>query len=116
MGKTIPATMRRKREQPALRAEQQLLCQAVQEATRWLSEGEYSVGYRCLLAGLERAQEWEESGQPWGPELVSAWRTSLFEYAALYPSSQKVELTPRPAMPADIAAARNSSAIFSTSD
>src|SRR5947209_7916819 len=99
MGKTNPMAARRKRQKHQFEAEQRILCQAVQEATRWLADGQYSAGYRCLLAGLERAKEWEDSGQPWARELVASWRTALFEYAALFPSSQKIEMTPRPQIP-----------------
>jgi hypothetical protein len=82
-----------------LETEHRLLCLAVQEATHWLSEGEYAAGYRCLHDGLQRAKEWEDSGEPWAEELVAAWRGALFEYAELYPASQKVPMTPKPQIP-----------------
>jgi hypothetical protein len=86
-------------KQPVQEAEGRLLCQAVQEATRWLSEGNFSAGYRCLLDGLERAKEWDNSGEAWAEELVDSWRAALFEYADLYPRSEKIVMTPRPPIP-----------------
>jgi hypothetical protein len=86
----------RRRGKRVHETEQRLLDQAVQEAARWLSEGKFSAGYRCLLAGLERAREWEASGEPWAKELVAAWRTALFEYSALYPTTQRTAASPRP--------------------
>jgi hypothetical protein len=79
--------------------EQRLLSQAVQEANRWLGEGKFSAGYRCLLAGLERAREWEDGGEPWAKDLLASWRAALHEYAALYPAPLETPGAATPPLP-----------------
>jgi hypothetical protein len=44
-------------------------------------DGDAEAGFRCLLAGLHRAEEAEEDGEPWGAELVAAWREACEAYA-----------------------------------
>ncbi len=53
----------------------------VQEALDLAEEGNAADGDTALLAGLERAREAEENGEPWGEELVRRWREALERYA-----------------------------------
>lgn len=51
------------------------------EAVDLAEVGSVLVGYRCLLGGLERAQEADEAGEPWGVELVARYSLALERYA-----------------------------------
>ena len=50
------------------------------EAADLATSGEVLNGYRCLLAGLERAEAAERAGEPWGPALVAGYRKVLLRY------------------------------------
>jgi hypothetical protein len=45
----------------------------VDEAVELAEEGKAADGYTALLAGLERAREAGEDGEPWAGELVGRW-------------------------------------------
>lgn len=60
------------------------LIMSVAEALDLAAAGEVLNGWRCLLGGMERAQEAEEWGDPWGPELVARYRKALDEYGELH--------------------------------
>jgi hypothetical protein len=44
-------------------------------------EGKTADGYEALLAGLRRAEEARDDGEPWGDELVGHWQYALDHYA-----------------------------------
>ena len=44
--------------------------------------GHVRDGYCCLLAGMERALEQQDHGEPWGRALVPAYRLALDCYGA----------------------------------
>jgi len=52
----------------------------VTEAADLGSAGEALNGYRCLLGGIERAEELPEDGEPWAAELVTRYRLALDRY------------------------------------
>jgi hypothetical protein len=54
----------------------------VDEAVELAGEGKAADGYTALLAGLERAREAEEDGEPWAEELVRRWNVAVENYAA----------------------------------
>ena len=58
---------------------QRLTCTVI-DAVCLAAEGRLAGGYTVLLAGLERAQELEESGLRGAPDLVLAWRKALERY------------------------------------
>src|SRR5205814_10483979 len=89
--------MKRKLQSAALQqVEERLLCHAVDEATHWLADGRFSAGYRCLLMGLERAKEYAESGMEWADGLAASYRSALFSYAFLNPTTERVAMMPHP--------------------
>ena len=49
----------------------------VTEAADLGSDGEALNGYRCLLGGMERAEELQEDGEPWAAELIARYRLAL---------------------------------------
>lgn len=42
--------------------------------------GEVLDGYQCLLGGQEHAEELQEIGEPWAPELVAQYERALQWY------------------------------------
>jgi hypothetical protein len=54
----------------------------VNEAVELAEEGQAADGYTALLAGLARAREAVEDGEPWGEELVRRWEVAVENYAA----------------------------------
>jgi len=65
------------------RAEQRILCLAIQDAVRLAGEGEVSGGYRCLMAGLARVQEYVVAGERWAEEIVRDYRNALGTFEEL---------------------------------
>jgi hypothetical protein len=53
----------------------------VTEAVDLALAGEIADGYQALLAGLHRAEEIAEEGEPCAEELVARWRRALDTYA-----------------------------------
>lgn len=73
-----------------------ILCQAIQDAFRYLDNGDSFAGRRCLMVGLERAEEFVESGETWAEDLAQTYRDVLFQVRQYCPPSQRVPMTPRP--------------------
>lgn len=59
------------------RAEQKILCLAIQDAVRLAAEGEISSGYRCLMAGLDRAKEYASTGEPWAEGIAGEYERAI---------------------------------------
>jgi len=55
---------------------------AFTEAADVGSSGEALSGYRCLLAGIERAEKLAEDGEPRAAELAKRYRLALRRYGA----------------------------------
>lgn len=68
-------------------AEYRLLCRAVTDACRLLSRGDPDAGYRCLRAGLDRAREHRDAGEPWAVALAAAYRSALLQFSVLDPAA-----------------------------
>ena len=49
----------------------------VDEACQLADEAKPADGYQALLAGLHRAQEALEDGEPWAEELVGRWQGAI---------------------------------------
>lgn len=56
----------------------------VNGAVELAEEGQAAEGYSALLAGVERAREAAEVGEPWGGELVRRWQDARDRYAERY--------------------------------
>lgn len=69
--------------------EYKLFCRAIEEACRYLGEGDAEAGCRCLRAGLERAHEFAQSGEGWARDLVRSYEAALQQFGCL-------EVVPRP--------------------
>lgn len=54
----------------------------VQEAVELAEEGQATDGYTALLAGLSRAREVVEDGEPRGEELFRRWEAAVANDAA----------------------------------
>src|SRR5262245_37889424 len=76
--------------------EHKLLCRAIRDAGQRVNDGEVVAGYRCLLDGLERAEEFSDAGEAWAEDLAASYRDALFELSYLYPASRRVPLRARP--------------------
>jgi hypothetical protein len=44
------------------------------------AEGQLADGYAVLLAGLRRAEEAQEAGEPWADELIGRYRLAIDKY------------------------------------
>lgn len=53
----------------------------VAEAVDLAAEGNAGDGYAALLAGLQRACEAQEDGEPWAAVLVKRWTEARDNYA-----------------------------------
>lgn len=87
------------------RAEYRLLCRAVGEACRLLTDGDFGAGYHSLRAGLEHAEELAASGNAWAEGLAGSYRLALTEYTQLSPLSRR----PAPATMRPVSAAQSHS-------
>ena len=78
--------------------EYKLFCRAVEEACRYLAEGDAEAGCRCLRAGLERAQEFAQAGEGWAQDLARSYESALQQFGCLdvAPQPQPVPAPPRP--------------------
>jgi hypothetical protein len=56
----------------------------ITDATEFAREWNVGDGYIALLAGLYRAKQAREEGEPWGAELVGRYEAALERYARLY--------------------------------
>lgn len=54
----------------------------VREAVDLAEEGKAADGRTALLAGVTRAREAVEGGEPWGAELVGRWEAAVENCAA----------------------------------
>ena len=66
------------------RTEIETLHRGIVDAEELAVDQDIEAGYRCLLAGLHRAREAEEDGEPWGVDLVTAWHEACEAYAERY--------------------------------
>ena len=64
--------------------EELTLALTIHEAGDLAREGQVLDGYRCLLGGLERAQEMAEEGEEWGGVLVARYLQALLAYGKLW--------------------------------
>ena len=62
-----------------------LLCRAILEAWERINNGDPEAGHQCLLAGLERATEYAETGAEWAADLAHSYRQALAHTSALRP-------------------------------
>src|SRR5437868_4521733 len=63
-----------RRQRVIPRAELAALGTTITRADTLAAEGYVEDGFRCLVAGLQRAEEARESGNPWGRDLVGRWQ------------------------------------------
>ena len=83
---------------PALpEIEYKLFCRAVEEACRYLGDGDAEAGCLCLRAGLERAQEFAQAGESWARDLARSYESALEQFGCLEVSAKPapVFLPPR---------------------
>lgn len=91
--------------------ENKLLCRAIIEACERINNGDPDAAYQCLLAGLERATEYAETGADWAADLAHSYREALAQAASLRPGPESARRSrrqpPRPLVgeqaPADAA-------------
>jgi hypothetical protein len=73
--------------------EYKLFCRAVEEACRYLGDGDAEAGCLCLRAGLERAQEFAQAGEGWARDLVRSYESALQQFGCLELPAKPAPLT-----------------------
>lgn len=61
-----------------------LVLLSVADAIAKAEAGRFAEGYACLRAGLDRAHEHLQSGEPWAPALVERWEQSIENFCRVY--------------------------------
>jgi hypothetical protein len=56
----------------------------VDDAVGFAAEGQLADGYAVLVAGLRRAEEAPDAGEPWADELVQRYQLAIDNYVASY--------------------------------
>lgn len=85
--KMEPKTMEGESEEPCVSFPRKELLGVevrVELAIQMAAKGYPDQGYSSLLTGLGRAMELSDAGEPWGPDLVSQYRRTAFEFAERY--------------------------------
>ena len=55
---------------------------SVEDAMDFAAEGQLADGYAVLVAGLHRAEEAKEDGEPWAAELISRYQLAIDQYVS----------------------------------
>jgi hypothetical protein len=78
------------------RSELASLGTAIRDADQLAAQGDAPEGYRCLVAGLQRAEQAVHTGRPWARELRDRWQEVAQEYSREYPIAPPTEIAPAP--------------------
>jgi hypothetical protein len=65
---------------PLKHAEWKIFGLALSDATMRAAAGQVGAGYRCLVAGLRRMEEFATGGERWADEILTAYRDAAKTY------------------------------------